>query len=60
MIGYTVDEKTNENIPCINTVCGPGSVFGIATAYRLDSPGIESRLGRDFPHLSSHIVYWTG
>ena len=30
----------------------PGSVVGIATAYGLDSPGIESRWGRDFPHLS--------
>jgi hypothetical protein len=25
--------------------CGPGSVVGIATSYRLDGPGIESRLG---------------
>jgi hypothetical protein len=31
---------------------GPGSVVGIATAYELDGPGIESRWGRDFPHLS--------
>ena len=31
---------------------GPGSVFGIATGYGLDRPGIESRWGRDFPHLS--------
>ena len=28
------------------------SSVGIATAYRLDGPGIESRCGRDFPHLS--------
>ena len=28
--------------------CGPG----IATGYGLDGPGIESRWGRDFPHLS--------
>ena len=33
-------------------ICGPGSVVGIATAYGLDSLGIESRWGRDFPHLS--------
>jgi len=33
-------------------VMGPGSVVGIATAYGLDGPGIESRCGRDFPHLS--------
>jgi hypothetical protein len=31
---------------------GPGSVVGIATAYGLDGLGIESRWGRDFPHLS--------
>jgi hypothetical protein len=33
-------------------VDGPGSVVSIATDYGLDSPGIESRLGQDFPHLS--------
>jgi hypothetical protein len=27
-------------------------VVGIATRYGLDGPGIESRWGRDFPHLS--------
>jgi hypothetical protein len=32
--------------------CGPGSPVGIATAYGLKGPGIESRCGRDFPHLS--------
>jgi len=31
---------------------GPGSVVGIGTAYGLDGPGIESRWGRDFPHVS--------
>jgi len=31
---------------------GPGSVVGIATGYGLYGPGIESRWGRDFPHLS--------
>ena len=34
------------------TLNGPGCVVGIATAYRLDGTGIESRCGRDFPHLS--------
>ena len=29
----------------------PGTVVGIATAYGLDGPGIESRSGRNFPHL---------
>ena len=28
--------------------CGPGSVVGIATAYGLDGPGIESRCGEIF------------
>ena len=28
------------------------SVVGIATRYGLNSPGIESRCGRDFPHSS--------
>ena len=30
----------------------PKSSVGIATRYGLDSPGIESRWRRDFPHLS--------
>jgi hypothetical protein len=34
------------------STCGPGSSVGIATDYRLDDLGIESRWGRDFPHLS--------
>jgi hypothetical protein len=28
---------------------GPGSIVGIATAYKLDGPGIESWWGRNFP-----------
>ena len=31
---------------------GWGSSVGIATRYGLEGPGIESRWGRDFPHLS--------
>ena len=31
---------------------GRDSSVGIATRYGLDGPGIESRRGRDFPHLS--------
>ena len=38
--------------PKYSTHIGPGSVVGIATGYWLDGPGIESRWGRDFPHLS--------
>jgi hypothetical protein len=35
-----------------NSVSGPGSSVGIATAYGLDGTGIESRWGGDFPNLS--------
>ena len=31
---------------------GPRCSVGITTAYGLDGPGIDSRCGRDFPHLS--------
>ena len=34
-------------------LCGPSSVVGIANGYGLDSLGIESWWGRDFPHPSS-------
>jgi hypothetical protein len=33
-------------------VGGPGSSVGIESGYGLDGLGIESRWGRDFPHLS--------
>jgi hypothetical protein len=33
-------------------MCGPCSVFGIATGYGLGGPGIESQWRREFPHLS--------
>jgi len=36
----------------IVTERGPGSVVGTATDYGLDGPGIKSRWGQDFPHLS--------
>ena len=31
---------------------GRNNSVGIETGYGLDGPGIESRWGRDFPHLS--------
>ena len=37
-------------------ICGPGSVVDIATGNGLDGPGIESRWGRDFPHLSRPVL----
>jgi hypothetical protein len=33
-------------------ICRPGSSVSIATGYGLDGPGIESRWGQDFLHLS--------
>jgi hypothetical protein len=35
---------------------GWGSSVGIATGYGLDSPGIESQWGQDFPHLSRMVL----
>ena len=37
-------------------ISGSGSSVGIATGYGLDGPGIESRWGRDFPHLSKPVL----
>ena len=50
-------KETNRQTDYCNVVAhivmsGPGSVVDIATGYGLDGPGIESRWGRDFPHLS--------
>ena len=35
---------------------GRDSSVGITTRYGLDGPGIESRWGRDFPHLFSTVL----
>jgi hypothetical protein len=37
----------------------PGNSVGIATGYGLDGPGIESRWGRNFPHLSRPALWPT-
>jgi hypothetical protein len=42
----------NENNTKVKTAPGPGVSVGIATDNRVEGPGIESRRGRDFPHLS--------
>jgi hypothetical protein len=39
--------------PPYTAVDGLGSIVGIATDYGVDGPGIESRWGRYFPHLST-------
>ena len=38
---------------------GPGSSVGIVTGYGLDGPGMESRWGRDFPHMSRPALWST-
>ena len=43
---FRVREMDNFSFPI------PFKSVAIATRYGLDGPGIESRLGRDFPHLS--------
>jgi hypothetical protein len=50
----TVDHSygTGKFLGLLYAVGGPDSVVGIATGYGLNGPGIESRWGRDFPHLS--------
>jgi len=40
----------------LDALSGPGSVVGIATGYGLSGPGIESRWGRDFSHLSRQAL----
>ena len=43
------DAETNDHLLIFRmNARGPGSSFGIATAYRLDGPGIESRWGGIF------------
>jgi len=39
-------------LQCIIIIMGPGISVAIANGYGLDGSGIESRWGRDFPHLS--------
>jgi hypothetical protein len=47
LVGY-VWTNLQELGGVITSICGPGSVVGIATAYGLDGPGIESRWGEIF------------
>jgi hypothetical protein len=49
---FAIADICNINTVLKMRVRGPVSVVGIATSYWLDGPGIESRWGRDFPHLS--------
>ena len=47
---FTSETLVISSVPQNNS--GPVSSVGIATGYGLDGPGIGSRWGRDFPHLS--------
>ena len=50
MDNYVALTKINNAYNYTNNLCtrGPGNVVGIATAYGLDGPGIESRWGEIF------------
>jgi hypothetical protein len=54
-------EKRKKLIICrpICPIYGPGSIVGLATGYGLEGPGIESRWGRDFPHLCRSALWPT-
>jgi hypothetical protein len=43
-ISYTYPEFSRKDV-------GRDSSVGIATRYELEGPGIDSRWGRDFPHM---------
>jgi hypothetical protein len=54
IISGSLTGKAKHNIIISNYIynLGSGSSVGIMTDYRLDGLGIESRWGRDCPHLS--------
>jgi len=54
---YKIFHTALNNINVFRCSVGRDSSVGIATGYGLDGPGIESRWRRDFPHLSSSLLY---
>ena len=50
--GYGNHHQADISVHGHDMFSGPDSVVSIATGYGLDGPGIESRWGLDFPHLS--------
>ena len=55
MHGHVVVKKLEVlhiSVNPVTTVMGRDSSVSIATRYELDSPGIESRYGKYFPHSS--------
>jgi hypothetical protein len=53
---YLVSVTALLNLPDFGLQYGPSSSVGIVTGYGLDGLGIESRWGRDFPHLSRLVL----
>ena len=51
------DSVTNCEVDTSKFRVGRDSSVGIATRYGLDGPGIESRWGRDFRHLSRQVLW---
>jgi len=51
-----IRNAVNNGITCGCIPVLVGWVLGIATGYGLAGPGIESRWGRDFPHLSRQAL----
>jgi len=53
---YTIGDLTYQSPLVPTDIVGRDSVVGTATRYELDGPGIESRWGRGFPHLSREAL----
>jgi hypothetical protein len=49
-VGSPLTPTYSETLP--ESIVARDSSVGIATCYGLEGPGMESRWGRDFPHLS--------
>jgi hypothetical protein len=55
LVLFNVNLQLHETMALISNITQnrwPGSSVGLATGYGLDGKGIESRWGRDLPHLS--------
>jgi len=46
-------KRRGKIVVCLIKQNGPGSSVVIVIGYGLEGPGVESRWGRDFPHLST-------
>ena len=59
MAPFTVNNLI-DRLRVILILSGPDSSVGIAAAYGLDGPGIESRWGRNFPHQGPPSLLYNG